>query len=271
MTAEEKSFLKSLEKLTEKGELRSLTLYHNKTELVIAGDSQILRFVTERTHDSITLKELKEKMEELLTSREEHKYKRLISFPRLPVKFRSKKWSWIIARRVLQQYLQVEGFGKGSKKCFGREEDRPEHWPETVSWATFKGYSSANIETCNDIIQSFLRSRHLDPWEYHDVIEPEVEKLGNDHENSVDEGETLEEDSWNIDSGDDDVHVQDPLSMDQDLSDPEDDDEDDDEDDTNPCYNDELPHHEQSLDEIDIQSKDTAPFLEPVLAACTAH
>ena len=48
---------------------------------MIAGDSQIVKFATERTDDSITLKELKDKTEELSNSQDEHKYKHLVSLP----------------------------------------------------------------------------------------------------------------------------------------------------------------------------------------------
>ena len=40
--SDEKSFSKALEKFTEKGEYRKLTIYHNRKEPVIAGDQEIV-------------------------------------------------------------------------------------------------------------------------------------------------------------------------------------------------------------------------------------
>ena len=88
---DEKSFSKALERFTEKGEFRSITIYHNKNEMVIAGDREVVNFVVENDEDSITLKEIKEKIEELATSADDHKYKQIASYPRFPVKFKSKK------------------------------------------------------------------------------------------------------------------------------------------------------------------------------------
>ena len=66
-------------------------------------------------------------------------------------------------------------------KCFGKDKDEPENWPDTIAWTTFKGPSYTNLETCNEIIESFLSSRHLDPYEYHVVEEPEAEAAAVDH------------------------------------------------------------------------------------------
>ena len=52
-------------------EFRSLTIYHNGEELVIAGDKKVVKFVTEKGED-ITLKEINEKIEELSQSEEDH-------------------------------------------------------------------------------------------------------------------------------------------------------------------------------------------------------
>ena len=140
-----------------------------------------MKFATERTDDSITLNDVKDKIEELSNSQDEHKYKHLVSYPGLTVKFKSKKWTWAAARKVLHEYFQIEGFGKGSKKCFGKDKDEPENWPDTIAWTTFKGPSYTNLETCNEIIESFLSSHHLDPYEYHVVEEPEADDAAVDH------------------------------------------------------------------------------------------
>ena len=80
----------------------------------------------------------KDKIVELSQSQLNHKYyTRFILYPRLPVQFKSKKWTWKIARQVLSEYLENEGFGKGSNKHYGRIEDEPDHWPDTIGWVGF--------------------------------------------------------------------------------------------------------------------------------------
>ena len=86
---DKKSFSKALERFTEKGEFRSFTIYNNKTEMVIAGYSEVVNFVAENDDNSLTLKDIKEKIEELSASADVPKYKRIVSYPRLPVKYKS--------------------------------------------------------------------------------------------------------------------------------------------------------------------------------------
>ena len=112
---------------------------------MIAGDKEIVKFITEEDENSVTLKDMKDKIVELSQSQINHKYTRLIPYPRLPVQFKSKKWTWKIARQVLSKYLEVEGFGKGSNKCYGRIEDEPDHWPDTIGWVGFKGPSHVKL------------------------------------------------------------------------------------------------------------------------------
>ena len=40
-------------------------------------------------------------------------------------------------------------------------------WPDTISWANFKGPSFAKLETCNEIIECLLQSRQIDVNSYH--------------------------------------------------------------------------------------------------------
>ena len=101
------------------------------------------------------------------TSADDHKYKRIASYPRFPVKFKSKRWTCKIARKVLKDILEVEGFGSGSKKCYGRARDEPDSWPDTISWASFKGPSFAKLEICNEIIECLLQNRQIDVNSYH--------------------------------------------------------------------------------------------------------
>ena len=51
---------------------------------------------------------------------------------------------------------------QGSKKCYGRARDEPDSWPDTISWANFKGPSFAKLDTCNEIIECLLQSRQID-------------------------------------------------------------------------------------------------------------
>merc|ERR1712141_152591 len=116
----EKYFSKAHEKFTKEGEFRSFTIYHNKTEMVIAGDREVVNFVAENDENSLTLKDIKEKIEELSASADVPKYKRIVPYPRLPVKYKSSLWSCKVARKVLKDYLEAEGFGSGINKRYGR-------------------------------------------------------------------------------------------------------------------------------------------------------
>ena len=70
---------------------------------------------------------------------------------------------------------------KGKKSASEKKKISLKNWPDTIAWTTFKGHSFANLETCNEIIESFLSSRHLDPFEYHVLVKPEVENVAIDH------------------------------------------------------------------------------------------
>ena len=61
-----------------------------------------------------------------------------------------------------------EGFGRGSAKSYGKFEDELDNWQDTISWIGFKGPTNVRLESCNEIIQSFLEGRHIDPYTYHD-------------------------------------------------------------------------------------------------------
>ena len=123
------------------------------------------------------------------TSADDHKYKRIASYPRFPVKFKSKRWTCKIARKVLKDILKVEGFGSGSKKCYGRARDEPDSWPDTISWASFKGPSFAKLETCNEIIECLLQNRQIDVNSYHlENEEVDEAERGDPQSSCVDEG-----------------------------------------------------------------------------------
>ena len=83
-----------------------MTIYHNGEKLIVAGDKEFVKFVTEK-EENLTLREIKEKIEELSQSEEDHRYQRRRSYPRLPVQFKSKGGDWKIARKVLN-YMGVE-------------------------------------------------------------------------------------------------------------------------------------------------------------------
>ena len=151
-----------------------------------------MKFITEKDENSVTLKDMKDKIVELSQSQINHKYTRLISYPRLPVQFKSKKWTWKIARQVLSEYLEVEGFGKGSNKCYGRIEDEPDHWPDTIGWVGFKGPSHVKLESCNEIIQSFLEGRQVDLYSYHLTDVSEAEDIKDNTTESTETTKTTE-------------------------------------------------------------------------------
>ena len=193
--SDEKSFSKVLEKFTVKGEFRSQSIYHNGEDLVIAGDKKVVKFVTEKGED-ITLKEINEKIEELSQSEEDHIYQRRVSYPRLPVKFKSESWTWKIARKVLQEFMEVEGFGRGSAKSYGKFKDEPDDWPDTISWIGFKGPTNVRLESCNEIIQSFLEGRNIDPYTYHDDPTDRENEENEENEDEATETETDDSRNW---------------------------------------------------------------------------
>ena len=55
----------------------------------------------------------------------------------------------LIAREVLYEYLEVDGFGKGSTKRYGKLEDELEIGL-TPDWV---GLVHVRLESCNEIIQ----------------------------------------------------------------------------------------------------------------------
>ena len=52
-----------------------MTIYHNGEKLIVAGDKEVVKFVTEK-EENLTLREIKEKIEELSQSEEDHRYQR---------------------------------------------------------------------------------------------------------------------------------------------------------------------------------------------------
>ena len=186
----EKHFSKAHEKFTKEGEFRSFTIYHKKTGIVIGGDREVVNFVNE--NDEITIKQIKQKIEELSASADVPEYKRIVPYPRLPVKYKSSLWSCQVARKVLKDYLEAEGFGSGINKCYGRAGDEPDSWPDTISWANFKGPSFAKLETCNEIIECLLESRQIDVNSYH-VAAHNEERL----ENEADQEDEADNNQYN--------------------------------------------------------------------------
>ena len=109
------------------------------------------------------------------------------------MKFKSKEWTCKIARKVLKHILEVEGFGAGSKKTYGKPKDEPDSWPDTISWETFKSPSFAKLETCNEIIESFLESRQTNVNSYHVGSQ---EHLENEGDEAADGGEETGNDQY---------------------------------------------------------------------------
>ena len=64
----------------------------------------MVNFVNEK--DEITIKEIKQKIEERSASADVPEYKWIVFYPRLPVKYKSSLWSARIARKVLK-YMDV--------------------------------------------------------------------------------------------------------------------------------------------------------------------
>lgn len=92
--------------------------------------------------------------------------------------------------QVLSEYL--EGFGKGSNKRYGRIEDKPDHWPDTIGWVGFKGSSHVKLESCIEIIQSFLEGRQVDFNSYHLTDVSEAEDIKDNTTESTETTETTE-------------------------------------------------------------------------------
>ena len=90
-----------------------------------------------------------------------------VVFPPLSHKFGSPSWTWSVAPENLKVFFNVMGFGRGSKKEFGKEESRPEWWPEDDSDAklirtNYKHPSYTSLEHCNILFRSIFAFYGLD-------------------------------------------------------------------------------------------------------------
>ena len=47
----------------------------------------------------------------------------------------------------------MEGFGKRPTKSYGKFQNEPDNWPDTISWRGVNGPTNVRLLSCNEIIQ----------------------------------------------------------------------------------------------------------------------
>ena len=137
---EDKSFARKLKSHVEKCNKHTFSVtIRDGHVMVMMGDSKILKFIKSEAknitvHD--LLKKIHDDHQDNAEESAELKYSEEIFpvFPKLSCPFKSKRWTWDVARKELQSYIHVLGFGYGSEKKYGREEDQPLGWPKHLSW-----------------------------------------------------------------------------------------------------------------------------------------
>ena len=89
-----------------------------------------------------------------------------VSLPRTSVKIRSDSWTKVTARETLKKYMKIFNLGRGMALHYQVKENKPEGWPDSISFEDFKGVSFAKKEKATQIIEAMIR--------YHAKVEPDT-------------------------------------------------------------------------------------------------
>ena len=153
----DQNFDKLLKDHINKDGRRTLCLSVRGSQVVISGEEVSVDLARENL-DNLTVLELIQAMKGM-----EHEggglvYKSTerLEFPPMEVKFKGQLWTAQKARKQLNMYLNILGFGKTGTKKFTEPADEPAGWPEEHSFETFGHPSYANINVINDVIESLL-------------------------------------------------------------------------------------------------------------------
>ena len=125
---------KNLEKLVSNQE-QCLGISIRNQRVVIQGEKTLVDSIEENLED-LTIGELCRKMQKLNVN-ENCSFRKFhpAIFPPLTEKFKSKNWKWDIARKNLDIYFGILGFGYGNNikdaKQYKKSSDKPEFWPDT--------------------------------------------------------------------------------------------------------------------------------------------
>ena len=136
-------------------------------KIVISGEGVIVDiFKNAETISEMKVRDLLENIQKTTTNQKYEMYHPII-FPPLSHKFGSPSWTWSVAQENLKVFFNVMGFGRGSQKEFGKEESRPEWWPEDDSnakliWTNYKHPSYTSLEHCNILFRSIFEFYGLD-------------------------------------------------------------------------------------------------------------
>jgi len=71
-----------------------------------------------------------------------------------------------VARSHLRTYLNILGFGRNGNRKYGVSSDKPDVWPDSVSFEDFKGPNYATIKDVNVILESIFQQFNLDIHEH---------------------------------------------------------------------------------------------------------
>ena len=199
-----KSFDKPLRSLIKKKKAKVLVLAAVENKVKIFGDKHLVSLaknsivkVEDVIKDLILIEQNDKDFEydEVATN--------FVSLPRTSVKIRSESWTKITARETLKKYMKIFNLGRGMPLHYQVKENKPDGWPDSISFEDFKGVSFAKKEEATQIIEAMIR--------YHARVEPDTyfeQKNNNEDTAESSEDENLvPENDQNVENVENVVHV----------------------------------------------------------------
>ena len=80
----------------------------------------------------------------------------------------------ITARETLKQYMKIFNLGRGMPLHYQVKENKPDGWPDSISFEDFKGVSFAKKEEATQIIEALIR--------YYAKVEPDDDVVSSEDE-----------------------------------------------------------------------------------------
>ena len=124
-------------------------------KVVFSGNKLFLDYVLSENMKTLTLENVMTKM---LQDQEDNTFASEVIpvFPLLKYKFKGKDWTFKVAYDYLKITMNILGFFNGSKKTYGDPSDKPEAWPDCLSWPDFKHPCATSLPKMNTIIEHVL-------------------------------------------------------------------------------------------------------------------
>ena len=105
------------------------------------------------------------------------------------------EWYFILESWHDRKYhFKILGFGKQGTKTYGISRDKPDYWPDCLSWETFQHPSYTKGNDVNIILESIFRHFNIDISEHHKsngAVEPLKKKKKVTSKPTVDNDETI--------------------------------------------------------------------------------